>query len=213
MQGTTTCPSACPTTTTCNIQGTDFNIQGSECPTCPDIVDTTACEIGGSSYMVQGNSCPPTPPQGPSVEPGLVAIVARGANYSIYDTKKVQIITSSEVANTDSLGYTGNYYHIICYGFFRAPSTGTYSFRTRIDDHLRLIIGGTVIAERRGANNAWVDSTVTKPMVGGQYYPIQLFAYEISGYSYFGFQYKVGSADYKKADTTELFHAVPIKVY
>lgn len=88
-------------------------------------------------------------------------------------------VTTINFSNFDPSGQAGNY-SVRIQGFIEAQETGTYTFRTRSDDGVRLFIGGTQVINNY-TDHAPTNNDGSISLVAGQWYPILLEHYERGG--------------------------------
>lgn len=131
--------------------------------------------------------------------------------------------TSTSIVSTTLISSIGDYYSYQFLGYFIAPSTGTYSFRTTSDDASYMWIGDTASLGYSVANslinNGGIhgNQTITNSinLTANQVYYIRLQFGENAGGDYFLFEYLVPGGAWSSVLDNGLFYAtlVPTSVY
>lgn len=109
-------------------------------------------------------------------------------------------------SGTPTAGIGADNFSVRWQGYLRAPSTGSYAFRTVSDDGVRLTVGGALIIDNWTDHGPATDTSAAVSLVAGQYYPVTLEYYERGGGAVISLQWQPPASAFAAIPLASLFH-------
>lgn len=98
-------------------------------------------------------------------------------------------------------------------GLIRVPTSGSYVFRTRSDDGVRLYVNGSNAVDNWSDHSASYDVSSAMSLIAGSYVPVTLEYYERGGSAVIQLEWQPpGSSTFVAIPAEELYHCVPAAV-